>query len=97
MDSLGTSARTSLQLEGLLRGKCLNGQSDRFVKHAVQNVKGFALEAQIMTFREIVNTSAEDVVFSHDFHDVKAVLVSLKTVNGRTAFNERFRNRFVTH
>ena len=79
---------SSLQFESLLCGKCLNGQSDRLVEHSVQDMKSLALQAQVMALREIVDASAQDVVLCDDFYDVKAVLVSLKTVDGRTAFNE---------
>ena len=75
-----------LHFERLLSGKCLDGQSDRLVEDAVQDVESLALQAEAMTFGEIVDAAAKDVVLCDDFDDVEAVLVPLKTVDRRTAF-----------
>ena len=60
-------------------------------------MKSLALQAQVMALREIVDACAQDVVLCDDFYDVKAVLVSLKAVDGWAAFKKRFRYRFVSH
>ena len=84
-----------LHFESLLGGKCLDGQSDRLVKDAVQDMERLALQAEAIVFGEIVDAAAKDVVLCDDFDDVEAVLVSLQPVDRRTAFQKRFRDRLV--
>ena len=88
---------TPLHFERLLSGKCLDGQSDRLVQDAVQDMERLALQAEAMVFGEIVDAAAKDVVLCDDFDDVEAIVVPLQAVDRRTAFQKRFRNRLVRH
>src|SRR5262249_49287429 len=67
--------------ERLLSGKCLDGQSDRLVQEAIQNMERLARQAEAMVFGEIVYAAAKDVVFCYDLYDVKAILKPLPAVD----------------
>ena len=84
-----------LHFERLLSGKFLDGQSDRLVQDAVQDMERLALQGEAMVFGEIVDAAAKDVVLCHDFDDVEAILLPLDVVDRRTVFQKRFRNRLV--
>src|SRR5262249_5508147 len=84
-----------LYFELLLSGECLDGQSDRLVQDAIQNMERLALQAEAMVFGEVVYAVATDVVFCYDLYDVKAVLNPLPAVDRRAAFQKRFRDRLV--
>ena len=86
---------TMLDLQGALGGKRPHGQPDCPVQNAVQNVERRALKNDTVLVREIVDAVAQDVVLGDDFFNIERVLDPLDAVCRRTAFQQRFRDRFV--
>src|SRR6185295_3301394 len=58
-------------------------------------MKRFPLQPQMISFGEIVNAAAQDIILRYDFFNIECVLESLQSVGCRTAFAECLRNRLV--
>ena len=69
-----------LQFKRALRRIGFQCQSDRMVKHPIQNVKGLALKGQSMFVGQVVNAATQNVVFRDDLFNIIRILHTLQTV-----------------
>ena len=75
---------TPLDLAFTLRGIRLQCLSDRLIEHSVENVERLSLQVDAVVAREIVNTSAQDIVFRHDLFNVEGLFETLQAVGFRS-------------
>ncbi len=85
----------SLHLQRALGGIGLQGQTDRVVQHAIDDVERPSLKNQTVLIGKIVNATAQNVVFRNDLVDIERVFEALQTVCRRTHLEQRFRNGLV--
>ena len=75
---------TPLDIEFTLRGIRLQCLTDRLIEHSVENVERLSLQVDTVVACEIVNTSAQDVVFRHDLFNVEGLFETLQAVGFRS-------------
>ena len=85
----------ALHLQRALGGIGLQGQTDRVVEDPIDDVEWLALKNQTVLIGEIVNATAQNVVFRDDLVDIERVFEALQAVCRRTHLEQRFRNGLV--